>query len=245
MGNGRAGAGDEAKLESATERTASSGSRDWQLFDNDQDHDSNTNYNNNDADDEDELSNSSIPRSIPGNNQGYSSSTFRTPSLSLRINSRHWHEVIRNRELIADTSAPVPPRHGTPVIMASSGASPSRLPSPPPFPEVQIGPQSPIAGGDSSVQESLFATGNTADTGSTRRIRPGTKAEDMASGPPLVPLSQVGKLVVGCFRAQLISKSSSTLLSNFKNTSKLFTTTIRNPRTPTSSHPSHATLRSQ
>lgn len=30
------------------------------------------------------------------------------------------------------------------------------------------------------------------DQGATRRIRPGTKAADMASGPPLVPLNQVG-----------------------------------------------------
>lgn len=29
------------------------------------------------------------------------------------------------------------------------------------------------------------------DTGAMRRIRPGTKAADMASGPPLVPLSEV------------------------------------------------------
>lgn len=29
------------------------------------------------------------------------------------------------------------------------------------------------------------------DDGSTRRIRPGTKAADMAFGPPLIPLSQV------------------------------------------------------
>jgi len=29
------------------------------------------------------------------------------------------------------------------------------------------------------------------DTGASRRIRPGTKAEDMAEGPPLVPLHEV------------------------------------------------------
>ena len=32
------------------------------------------------------------------------------------------------------------------------------------------------------------------DQGATRRIRPGTKAADMASGPPLVPLNQVGSV---------------------------------------------------
>ena len=29
------------------------------------------------------------------------------------------------------------------------------------------------------------------DDGATRRIRPGTKAEDMMTGPPLVPLVEV------------------------------------------------------
>ena len=32
---------------------------------------------------------------------------------------------------------------------------------------------------------------NAIDTGAARRIRPGTKAEDMAEGPPLVELADV------------------------------------------------------
>lgn len=79
--------------------------------------------------------------------------------------------------------------------MAASGASPSsspRLPSPPPFTEVQIGPKSPSVGDSfgKETQEFLAASkGN--DNASSRRIRPGTKAADMAVGPPLIPLSQV------------------------------------------------------
>ncbi|KAL9107219.1 MAG: hypothetical protein Q9227_007843 [Pyrenula ochraceoflavens] len=73
-----------------------------------------------------------------------------------------------------------------------SGVSPSsspRLPSPPPFTEVQIGPKSPSVsdrGKDKLLDESLKQ-----NDGATRRIRPGSKAEDMSSGPPLVPLSQL------------------------------------------------------
>ena len=76
-----------------------------------------------------------------------------------------------------------------PQSPASPSSSP-RLPSPPPFPEVQIGPKSPSPGqGDER-------TGQDADTAAfdnaaTRRIRPGTKAADMSSGPPLVPLAEV------------------------------------------------------
>ncbi|KAF7168946.1 hypothetical protein CNMCM5623_001840 [Aspergillus felis] len=79
--------------------------------------------------------------------------------------------------------------------MAAAGASPSsspRLPSPPPFTEVQIGPKSPSVGDSfgKETQEYLAASkGN--DDASSRRIRPGTKATDMAGGPPLIPLSQL------------------------------------------------------
>ena len=72
-----------------------------------------------------------------------------------------------------------------------SPASSPRLPSPPPFPEVQIGPKSPVPGamgssGIKDLDETIML-----DHGATRRIRPGTKAADMASGPPLIPLSEV------------------------------------------------------
>lgn len=77
--------------------------------------------------------------------------------------------------------------------MTAAGVSPSsspRLPSPPPFTEVQIGPLSPSVG-ESFGKDAEQFLGAGDDGGSTRRIRPGTKTADMAFGPPLIPLSQV------------------------------------------------------
>ncbi|KAL1846445.1 hypothetical protein Plec18167_001463 [Paecilomyces lecythidis] len=80
-------------------------------------------------------------------------------------------------------------------VMAAAGVSPSsspRLPSPPPFTEVQIGPKSPTVGEPfGNAGDKLLGATQETDDASTRRIRPGTKAADMASGPPLIPLSQV------------------------------------------------------
>ncbi|KAE8377670.1 Mob1/phocein [Aspergillus bertholletiae] len=77
--------------------------------------------------------------------------------------------------------------------MAAAGASQAsspRLPSPPPFTEVQI--KSPSVGESFGQDaEQLLGAPHGADDGSTRRIRPGTKSADMAVGPPLVPLSQL------------------------------------------------------
>ncbi|KAJ0415640.1 Mob1/phocein [Aspergillus carlsbadensis] len=80
--------------------------------------------------------------------------------------------------------------------MTAAGVSPSsspRLPSPPPFTEVQIGPQSPSVGesfgGDADLQ--LLGVSPGTDDGPTRRIRPGSKASEMSAGPPLIPLSQL------------------------------------------------------
>ncbi|KAI4948077.1 hypothetical protein J4E91_006070 [Alternaria rosae] len=64
----------------------------------------------------------------------------------------------------------------------TSPASP-RLPSPPPIPEDQLSPVSA-----SPEQQKLFSN---LDHAAERRIRPGTKAEDMAEGPPLVDLSEI------------------------------------------------------
>lgn len=64
----------------------------------------------------------------------------------------------------------------------ASPASP-RLPSPPPIPEDQLSPVSA-----SPEQQKLFSN---LDHAAERRIRPGTKAEDMAEGPPLVELSEI------------------------------------------------------
>jgi|SRR5215471_3376687 len=109
--------------------------------------------------------------------------------------------------------------------MAAAAAPPSsspRLPSPPPFTEVQIGPKSPTVGeGFGSAGEKLFGVVLESDDGSTRRIRPGTKAADMASGPPLVPLSQVnlGWNKTNAWLALIVSFSL-ILLSSYKNISK-------------------------
>ncbi|KAL2808796.1 Mob1/phocein [Aspergillus granulosus] len=80
--------------------------------------------------------------------------------------------------------------------MTAAGVSPSsspRLPSPPPLTEVQIGPQSPSVGesfgSDADLQ--LLGVSLSADDGPTRRIRPGSKANEMSAGPPLIPLSQL------------------------------------------------------
>lgn len=64
----------------------------------------------------------------------------------------------------------------------ASPASP-RLPSPPPIPEDQL---SPVPA--SPEQQKLVSN---LDHAAERRIRPGTKAEDMAEGPPLVDLSEI------------------------------------------------------
>ncbi|KAF2113438.1 Mob1/phocein [Lophiotrema nucula] len=73
--------------------------------------------------------------------------------------------------------------------MAASALSPAsspRLPSPPPIAEDQLGPKSPTAGTDDQLRQI-----GAPDLGASRRIRPGTKAVDMAEGPPLVDLSEL------------------------------------------------------
>ncbi|KAB8303342.1 hypothetical protein EYC80_004775 [Monilinia laxa] len=76
--------------------------------------------------------------------------------------------------------------------MMSSTLPPSspRLPSPPPPTEIQIGPKSPSLGSADSNQEQMIEQ-SIIETNASRRIRPGTKAADMAAGPPLIPLSEL------------------------------------------------------
>ena len=68
----------------------------------------------------------------------------------------------------------------------SAGVPPSspRLPSPPPLPELQLGPRSPLTG-------ELHLDSIQQDDGASRRVRPGTSAIEMAKGPPFVPLHQL------------------------------------------------------
>jgi hypothetical protein len=113
------------------------------------------------------------------------------------------------------------------LAMAAGGASPSsspRLPSPPPFTEVQIGPKSPtVTDSFGNVNEKIpgDASGEAAE-GSLRRIRPGTSAADMAAGPPLVPLSQVSSSVKSMHLAYANRTSSWTHHFSCKNTSKRY-----------------------
>ena len=98
---------------------------------------------------------------------------------------KHYQKHIKKR--LFDT------RTGKMVAAPPSPSSSPRAYSPPPAPEVQIaGPQSPgMAGEPGPIIAEADDTAN-LDQGATRRIRPGTKAADMASGPPVVPLHQVG-----------------------------------------------------
>ncbi|KAL2153230.1 hypothetical protein VTH82DRAFT_4385 [Thermothelomyces myriococcoides] len=65
-----------------------------------------------------------------------------------------------------------------------------RLPSPPPPAEIQIGPKSPLMGAD-SVNQTTQMEQTAINVNAKRRIHPGTKAADMAAGPPLVPLHEL------------------------------------------------------
>ncbi|KAI1386347.1 Mob1/phocein [Hypoxylon trugodes] len=65
-----------------------------------------------------------------------------------------------------------------------------RLPSPPPPAEIQIGPKSPGLGSTASRQVQEMEQ-SIAHANAKRRIHPGTKSEDMAAGPPLVPLGEL------------------------------------------------------
>lgn len=94
----------------------------------------------------------------------------------------HLHFADELSHIIAEMTTTLPP-------------SSPRLPSPPPPTEIQIGPKSPSLGTaglqETSIEQSLI------DANASRRIHPGTKSADMAAGPPLVPLSEVGIPNVG------------------------------------------------
>ncbi|PTB70629.1 Mob1/phocein [Trichoderma citrinoviride] len=73
--------------------------------------------------------------------------------------------------------------------MSMAPSSP-RLPSPPPPAEIQIAPNSP-SGGPAAILANTEMEQSHLEASSSRRIHPGTKAADMAAGPPLVPLSEL------------------------------------------------------
>lgn len=72
------------------------------------------------------------------------------------------------------------------MATAASPSSSPRLPSPPPIAEVQLGPKSPTIS-----TEDQGKLRSSLDHGAARRIRPGTKAVDMAEGPPLVDITEI------------------------------------------------------
>ncbi|KAK8060321.1 Mob1/phocein [Apiospora saccharicola] len=74
--------------------------------------------------------------------------------------------------------------------MSTLPPSSPRLPSPPPPAEIQLGPKSPGLGTTASRQAQEMEQ-TIADANAKRRIHPGTKAENMAAGPPLIPLSEL------------------------------------------------------
>lgn len=74
--------------------------------------------------------------------------------------------------------------------MVTTPSSPTRLLSPPPFPEIQIPLKSPSVGvlsdsTDETMQQRIV------EANARRRIHPGTKAADMAPGPPLTLLEEL------------------------------------------------------
>lgn len=72
--------------------------------------------------------------------------------------------------------------------MADPRVTSPRLPSPPPLTEDFIHPKSPIS---LSEDHGNLENASKVDHGASRRIRPGTKAADMAEGPPVVDLDDV------------------------------------------------------
>ncbi|KAK6442260.1 hypothetical protein LTR95_001510 [Oleoguttula sp. CCFEE 5521] len=70
-------------------------------------------------------------------------------------------------------------------MAAVSPSSSPRLPSPPPIAEDQTSP------GLSLFEGNFLSHTRNGDSGASRRIRPGTKADDMAEGPPLVDLQEI------------------------------------------------------
>ncbi|EEY14930.1 Mob1 family protein [Verticillium alfalfae VaMs.102] len=74
--------------------------------------------------------------------------------------------------------------------MALAAPPSPRLPSPPPAAEDQIGPPSPSMGAQANRQAAQLEK-SIMEANAKRRIHPGTKAQDMATGPPLVPLNEL------------------------------------------------------
>lgn len=162
----------------------------------------------------------------------YTDKLNNSPGIPARLSRVHSHsEDGHDAQLSADITGTTPtqsdysPKYLTTAKMTATSPSPQRtgvspsssprLPSPPPFTEVQIGPKSPTVG--EGLEHQLGEAAN-QDDGSTRRIRPGTKAADMASGPPLIPLAEVVMSTFSKRTLLLTCSCSSTRRFNSKNT---------------------------
>ncbi|KAL6717255.1 hypothetical protein ACLMJK_005170 [Lecanora helva] len=77
------------------------------------------------------------------------------------------------------------------IMSVASPVNKPRLPSPPPFTEVQIGPKSPGVGAPVDASNPEREVSQRSDHGAIPRVRPGTKAIDVASGPPLRLLNEI------------------------------------------------------
>lgn len=75
-----------------------------------------------------------------------------------------------------------------------------RLPSPPPAAEIQIG--SPSMANTAATRQAQAMEQTILDANAKRRVRPGTRAADMAAGPPIVPLDKVSRTSPGGSPAQ-------------------------------------------
>lgn len=94
------------------------------------------------------------------------------------------------------------------LIMSTLPPSSPRLPSPPPPAEIQLGPKSPGLGTTASRQAQEMEQ-TIADANAKRRIHPGTKAENMAAGPPLIPLSEVRSQMRRLLPSRLLTSNCS------------------------------------
>lgn len=124
--------------------------------------------------------------------QARARSSEQAPSLSLPLGG-HLQLVNNTTTTIVGHISRSSSNHTTVPTMALAPSSP-RLPSPPPPAEIQISPNSPSGGAPASPHATQMEQ-SVLDANSRRRIHPGTKAADMAAGPPLVPLSEVRSIV--------------------------------------------------
>lgn len=102
------------------------------------------------------------------------------------------------------------------TIEMSLPPSSPRLPSPPPPTEIQIGPKSPALGSFSSLEPTIEQS--VLDANASRRIHPGTRAADMAAGPPLIPLNEVNMPYLRAILCIADPHDSLILPSSFRNT---------------------------